>query len=78
VTTPTPDRSVARLRPFNLVAAALHLVQGLAMIALSTAIALPVTAVFGTGPPGQPESPPAIDVLFSYRLGPAVAVFLLL
>jgi len=78
VTSPSPDPAVARLRPFNLVAAALHLAQGLAMLALSTAIALPVTAVFGTGPPGQPESPPVIDKLFSYRLGWAVALFLLL
>lgn len=74
VTTP----ELSRLRTWNLAAAALHFVQAVAMVALSTAIALPVTAVWGTGPPGQPESAPAIDVLFSYRLGPAVALFLLL
>jgi hypothetical protein len=69
---------VARLRPFNLIAAALHLVQGVAMLVLATDTALPVTAVFSTGPPGQPQSAPEIDELFSYRLGPAVAMFLLL
>lgn len=78
VTTSVPDPATARLRPFNLAAAGLHLLQALAMLALSTAVALPVTAVFGTGPPGQPQSPPEIDELFSYRLGPAVALFLLL
>lgn len=78
MTSPAVDPAVARLRPFNLAAAGLHLLQALAMLALSTAVALPVTAVFGTGPPGQPQSPPEIDELFSYRLGPAVALFLLL
>ncbi len=78
MTTARADPAVTRLRPFNLAAAGLHLVQALAMLVLSTAIALPVTAVFGTGPPGQPQSPPVIDELFSYRLGPAVALFLLL
>jgi hypothetical protein len=78
MTSPGAEPAVARLRPFNLVAAGLHLVQGVAMVVLATAVALPVTAVFGTGPPGQPQSPPAIDELFSYRLGPAVALFLLI
>jgi hypothetical protein len=77
--TPRPDdHAVARLRPFNLVAAALHLVQGVAMIVLATAVSLPVTGVFSTGQPGKPQSPPEVDELFSYRLGPAVAAFLLL
>ena len=41
-------------------------------------VVLPVTAVFATGPPGNPMDPPVIDELFSYRLGIAVALFLLL
>ena len=48
------------------------------MIALSNNLSLPVTAVFGTGPPGKPEIAPTIDRLFSYPLGPAVALFSLL
>lgn len=48
------------------------------MIALSNSVSLPVTAVFATGPPGQPIDPPTIDELFSYRLGIAVALFSLL
>lgn len=34
--------------------------------------------MWGTGPPGQPMSPTTITQLFTYRLGPAVALFLLL
>ena len=48
------------------------------MLALSNGISLPVTASFGTGPPGQPSRPPVIDELFTYRLGWAVAAFSLL
>lgn len=64
-----------RLRPFNLAAGVLHLVQAVLMVVLSTSVSLPVTAVFATGPPGQPERPPALEELFSYPLGPAVALF---
>jgi len=70
--------NAAGLRRTNLGLGALHGLQGLAMVALSNSVSLPVTAVFGTGPPGQPLSPPVIDELFSYRLGLAVAVFSLL
>ena len=73
----TPE-AAARLRRLNVAMAGAHAIQGLAMIALSNAIALPVTAVWGTGPPGQPQSPAEITQLFTYRLGPAVALFLLL
>ncbi len=48
------------------------------MIVLSNGISLAVTASFGTGPPGQPERPPVIEQLFTYRLGWAVAAFSLL
>lgn len=68
----------SRLRAWNLVAALAHLVQGVLMIALSTDVALPVTATFATGQPGEPVSPDRLEQLFTYRLGPAVAVFLLL
>ena len=71
-------QSMARLRRLNLVAGALHLAQATAMMVLSNDISLPVTAAFSTGPPGQPESPPVLETLFSYRLGPAVALFSLL
>lgn len=68
----------SRLQRLNLIAGCAHLVQGVAMLALSNGISLPVTASFGTGPPGQPTRPPVIEELFSYRLGWAVALFSLL
>jgi hypothetical protein len=74
---PTSD-PVGRLPALNIGAGALHLVQGLAMLVLSTSVSLPVTAAFGTGPPGQPLTPPVLDELFAYPLGPAVASFLFL
>lgn len=70
--------TIDRLRRWNVVLAVLHFVQAALMVALSTALTLPVTGAFSTGPPGQPESPVQIDELFSYRLGYAVALFSLL
>jgi len=46
------------------------------ILALSTGFALPVTGAFMVGPPGS--GVPRQDVLFNLRLGPLVAVFLLL
>jgi len=66
------------LRRWNIVLATLHLAQAVAMVVLSSALTLPVTAAFATGPPGQPESPVQLEQLFSYRLGFAVALFSLL
>lgn len=48
------DVAWRRLRHFNLAAAALHAAQAAAMLALSTAVSLPVTALFASGPPGTP------------------------
>ena len=63
------------LRRLNTTMAAVHALQAALMIALSNSRSLPVTAVFGNGPPGQPVRPAVIDHLFSYRLGWAVAAF---
>ena len=70
--------TVDRLRRWNVVLAALHFAQAVAMVVLSTALTLPVTGAFSTGPPGQPESPVRLEELFSYRLGYAIALFSLL
>jgi hypothetical protein len=56
----------------------LHAVQGVAMIALSNDVSLPVTATYSSGPPGEPMDASRLSTLFSYRLGPAVAAFSLL
>jgi hypothetical protein len=70
-----------RLKTFNLAMGVLHLVQGIAMLALSNDFTLPVTrgfleAVPGTGQGGMPTLVPASEVLFDLRIGPLVASFL--
>ena len=69
---------VLRLRRLNLIAAAVHAAQGLLVVVLTNSLSLPVTAAFGNGPPGQPEGPLELEVLFSYGIGATVAVFLFL
>ncbi|HET8525353.1 MAG TPA: heliorhodopsin HeR [Actinomycetota bacterium] len=76
---PGRPRSVtlAGLRRFNGVMALLHLVQAGAILALSSAFALPVTASFlQADPAGGLTSDPR--VLFDVRIGPLVAAFLVL
>jgi hypothetical protein len=76
--TPEFEARVRSLRRTNVVLGVLHTVQGAAMLALSNAVSLPVTAAFAQGPPGDPGNPGDLEVLFRYRLGPAVAAFSLL
>lgn len=63
------------LRAWNTAAGLAHAVQATAMVLLANDVALPVTGVFASGPPGKPSHPPAVDHLFSYPLGYAVAAF---
>lgn len=63
-----------RIRLYNVAMGALHLAQGIAILALSTDFALPVHGTFMVGPPG--EGPATIHHLFDLRVGPAVASFL--
>ena len=67
-----------RLRLLNAVFGVTHLMQAVLFIVLSTAVDLDVTALFASGPPGSPIDPAALEVLFSYPLGPAIALFSLL
>jgi hypothetical protein len=69
------ERSLGRLRVYNLAMAGLHAIQGVLVWVLSTDFALPVTAAFMEGPPGSPAS---TEELFSLPIGPAVAAFLFL
>jgi Heliorhodopsin len=64
------------LRRANVGAAALHAVQALAVLALATDFALPVTASYLAGPPGTTPLDPV--VLFDIPTGLAVAGFLAL
>jgi heliorhodopsin len=65
-----------RLRAFNLAMGALHLVQGLAMLALATSFALPVTSSFLEMSPATGKLEPDLQELFTLRLAPLVAAFL--
>ncbi len=65
------------LRRINFAAAGLHLAQGIVVLLLSTAFALPVTASFLTADPmGGLAS--RTRTLFDIQIGPAVALFLFL
>ena len=66
----------ATLRRDNAIAAVVHLAQAVAVIALATSFALPVTASYLAGPPGTPAQDPV--VLFDIATGAAVAAFLAL
>lgn len=69
------DDDARSLRRLNAIMAVIHGAQAAVMIALSNSLSLPVTGVFSNGPPGKPEGPAAIDQLFTYRLGWAIAAF---
>jgi hypothetical protein len=73
------DRVYGRLRLFNAAMGALHLLQGLAMLLLSSSITLPLRTTFldSSGPPGSSVST-VTRTVFDLRLGPLVAAFLLI
>lgn len=71
-----PAERQRSLRRANLVAAALHAGQAVAVAALATDFALPVTAGYLSGPPGTAPGEPV--ELFDIRTGLAVAAFLAL
>jgi len=66
-----------RLRLYNAVLGVVHLVQAGATLALSNDFSLPVTGSYLQAAPGQaPPGEPVVE--FDLRVGPLVAVFLLL
>lgn len=72
--TPTATtETIAKLRRLNIIAGFAHLIQMIAILALSNDFTLPVTAAYMAGPPGTPLSDP-VTVLNS-RIGWAVALF---
>ena len=66
--------SLARLRPYNLVAGSLHLAQAVVILVLANAFALPVRATYMTGPPGPTVGSQAVT-LFSVSFAWAIAAF---
>jgi len=69
-TTPVVFRG---LRRYNLIAAALHAAQAIAVLLLANGFTLPVTATYMTGPPGT--SPGEPTTLFDVRIAWGVAAF---
>ncbi|HET7312062.1 MAG TPA: heliorhodopsin HeR [Mycobacteriales bacterium] len=67
-----------RLRRLNVAACAVLAVQGLYMLAASNSLALPVSASYLRDDPVRAVEPTLPERLFSVRIGPVVAVFLLL
>ena len=75
------DRQAERLRGlrgFNASMGGLHLIQGLAILLLSTSFALPVTSAFLRFDPATTRLLPRQSTLFEIRIGWAVAVFFFL
>jgi Heliorhodopsin len=66
------------LRRFNVVLGALHLVQGVAVLALASSFSLPVTSSFLRMDPVTEKLVAVPDELTRLRIGPLVAIFLLL
>ena len=71
-----PAPRAASLRRWNISLGFLHAVQAIAILALATAFALPVTGTFVEGPPGT--APGAPTTLFEVSVAWGVALFLLL
>ena len=66
------------LRSLNLAAGVAHLAQAIIFVLIAEPVSLDVTSTFATGQPGEPVTGDRLDVLFSYELAPAVALFSLL
>ncbi len=67
-----------RLKTFNMVMAFLHLLQGVAILILSSDFSLPVTTSFVQYVPSLGKLEPVLKTIFSVRIGPLVAAFLFL
>jgi hypothetical protein len=72
----TEDDRYRGLRRYNLIAAAFHAAQAVAVVLLSNGFTLPVTASYLQGPPGT--QPTDRVTLFDVRVGWGVAAFLAL
>ena len=71
-----PAPRISSLRRWNVGMGFLHAVQGITVLGLATAFALPVTASFMAGPPGTPVGLPT--TLFEISVAWGVALFLFL
>ena len=71
-------KKLKNLRVFNVVMGALHLVQGVAMLVVSSDFALPVMTSFLKFDAATQKLLPDPQVAFDLRIGPLVAAFLLM
>ncbi len=74
----TLEAKFKNLRTWNISMAILHAVQGVAMLALSSKFALPVTAAFLHFDTATQKLTPVLSTLAELRIGPLVAGFLFL
>jgi hypothetical protein len=72
------DQIYGRLRLFNLAMGTLHLAQGAGMLFLSSDFTLPLRTTFLDSDPQREEIVTLTNTVFGLRLGPLVAVFLLI
>jgi hypothetical protein len=72
------DQIYGRLRLFNLAMGTLHLAQGAGMLLLSSDFTLPLRTTFLDSDPQREEIVTLTNTVFDLRLGPLVAVFLLI
>lgn len=77
----TPNKKIAKLRVYNVVAGLLHLAQAIGLsyvlTLLDRQVLFPVTIDYPTGPPGVPIPPERVE-LFEINIGAGVIGFLLL
>jgi hypothetical protein len=72
------ESQFARLRLYNGVMGAFHLIQSVLIFALSNSFALPVTTTFLNVRPGALTISGTPEVLTNLNLGPMIAIFLLI
>jgi len=72
------EQTYGRLRLFNAAMGTLHLLQGAAMLLLSNDSTLPLRTTFLDSDPQREEIVTLTNTVFDLRLGPLVAVFLLI
>ena len=72
---PDRERRYRRLNRFNLVIGLIHLVQAIGLVVLSNDLAFPVLATFLTDDPVAQQGYGEPELLFSIRVGFAVALF---
>jgi hypothetical protein len=76
--TASEPNSYPRIRRINLIVGVVHLAQAILMLALSSALSLPITVSYLGDDPIQVLRGVAPETLFEVSVGPLVALFLLL